>query len=261
MSDLLDLDDDDLLSVKESAPTAPTPPAVSASGIVQECPDCGARASKLGVPFITKAQVNTHRANVHGYSAPKSPPKKAATPKKPAAPKAASAKPSTPATARGVRKPLGEQISSIVLQLGRIINKVEPPTGAVIMFEAGALGDAIDKAVAGTFLDKPLQSAAQVSDKFAPLIPLATLPAMVFMCSRNPGMAEMLEGEMREAIEDVLVQSLPLLKKRAQRTQRTIDALAELKGLDDELASSDDPVGVILESFFVRPPEPGDGEN
>lgn len=243
MTDLLD-DVDEILSSRE---VLPTPAAPARESALKTCPECGTSKNKLGVPFLTQAQVNTHRASTHGYRNPEATPKKKVA-KKETAPKAPAAERTRSAPVR--RRPLGESLARVILQLGRVINAVEPPTGAAIMFEAGALGEAIDKAIAGSPLDKPLQKAAGVSERFEPLVPLVTMPAMVFMISKTPALQGMLEGELREALEDVLVQSLPLLKKRAQRTKATVDALAELSMLDPEMAKSTDPIGDLLESFF-----------
>ena len=260
--------DADLLSKNELTPQAVEVPGPSSNSLILECPECGATKNKVGVPFITKGQVGTHRANVHGYRAPAAP-KKSATPaksstapKKSATPAKSSTSPS-PSPARGTRsrKPLGEMISLVVLKAGRLVAQIEPPTGAVLMFEAGALGQAIDDAIAGTFIDKPLQSVAGSAGKLEPLVPLLTLPAMIFMASRDPKMGAVMEGEIREAIEDVLVQSLPLLRKRAQRTKATVEALGELHELDPAVYGAEDPIGVILDSFFEGPPAeaPADG--
>jgi hypothetical protein len=64
----------------------------------------------------------------------------------------------------------------------------------------------------------------------------------------------MFEASLREAIEDVLVQSMPLLRKRAARTKATIDAASELRAIDPELADSEDPIGDIMRSFFMQAP-------
>jgi hypothetical protein len=241
---------DDLLSTTEVTPRAPTPPS-TAESIVKACPECGATKTKLGVPFLTNGQIGTHRASVHGYRVPPGEKKShhGATPAKKAAPTATAAK--RPAAPTRARKPLGESLAKIALQLGRIVNTVEPPTGAAIMFEAGALGEALDRAIAGTIVDKPLQKAAGVSDRFQDLVPLVTMPAMIFLLSRNPEIEKHIEGELREALEDVLVQSLPLLRKRAARTKATVDALAELRALDPDLVAGNDPIGDLLRSFFT----------
>lgn len=254
MTDLL-TEEDELLSQTESVPVA----AVEPSKIGLECPECGATKGKMGLPFLTKAALGTHRATIHGvYSEdPKKQRKRAAPKKSPA--KNVSRETSRPTTPRTpTRRPLGESLARIILQVGRIVNSIEPPTGAAIMFEAGALGEAVDKLVAGTFIDKPLQKGASVAEKFEPLVPLVTMPAMVFMLSHNPALESVLEGELREALEDVLVQSLPLLRRRATRTKQTVDALAELKVIDPNLASSDDPIGDILHDFFAMTLPPSD---
>jgi hypothetical protein len=243
MTDVLD----DLLSTTEVTPKAPV---TSAESIVKTCPECGATKSKLGVPFLTAGQLGTHRASIHGYRAD---PKKSHHAAKSSAPKApTTARPKVaPPSRAAARKPLGESLAKIALQLGRIVNTVEPPTGAAIMFEAGALGEALDRAIAGTIIDKPLQKAAGVSDRFQDLVPLVTMPAMIFLLSRNPEIEKHIEGELREALEDVLVQSLPLLRKRAARTKATVDALAELRALDPDLVAGNDPIGDLLRSFFT----------
>lgn len=261
---------DDLLSKREIVPVAAEPEQVETrtGGLILRCPECGKTANKLGVPFVTNGQLGTHRANVHGYRAPakavpakKTAPAKAVPAKKAAAVKKDPAKATPAPTPTKARKPLGESIARLVLQVGRIINQIEPPTGAVIMFEAGALGNAIDNAIAGTFIDGPLQKASKTASKIEPLVPLISLPAMVFMASRDEKMGQMLEAEIREAIEDVLVQSLPLLKKRATRTRETLEALEELKAIDPEIYGSADPVGTILDGFFAgAPPAEPDAE-
>lgn len=230
MTDLADIVDD-LLSEQELVPTpADSPPP-------RETPE--------GPGLIDKAKE---------FFKPKDEPaKKAAAPVKKAPGKRGPAKGSTR------RRPLGDSLARVILQVGRMVNTlVDPPTGAAIMFEAGALGAAVDGVIAGTFIDKPLQKGAAVAERFEPLVPLVMLPAMTFMLSKNPAMSGVLEGELREALEDVLAQSLPLLRQRAARTRMTVDALKELKMLDPALADSDDPVGDILNSFFTHPAEPAE---
>jgi hypothetical protein len=247
---MIDELEEEFLSTTE---VVPTPAPESASRFV--CPECGASATKLGIPFKTNVQLSTHiqRAHHRGESKPKTATK--ATAAKPGA------KPTTAKRPAGPRKPLGESLARMVLQVGRVVNTaVDPPTGAAIMFEAGALGVAIDRAIAGTIIDKPLQKGAAISERFEPLIPLITMPAMVFMLSRNAAMEPMIEGELREALEDVLVQSLPLLKQRAARTRQTVQALEELRIIDKDLADSEDPIGAILRGFFAGKTEPEPAE-
>lgn len=242
MTDVLDAADE-FISQHEVVPVAAPEPSTRLT-----CPECGASATKLGIPFKTNVQLSTHvqRAHHRGESKVKT----ATRPSSTAKPSASGRKPTT-GRATGPRKPLGESLARMVLQIGRIVNTaVDQPTGAAIMFEAGALGVAIDKAIAGTIVDKPLQKGAAVAERFEALVPLLTMPAMVFMLSKNPAVEGMIEGELREALEDVLVQSLPLLKARAQRTRQTVDALEELKIIDRDLADSDDPIGAILRGFF-----------
>jgi hypothetical protein len=213
----------------------------------------------------------TVRERLSGRSKP--PPKKA--PEKKTAPARAAttvAKKPGPKP-KPVRRPLGESIAKLVLQAGRFMNTmVDPPTGAAIMFEAGALGAAIDTAIAGTAVDRLAQKGAGVAERFEPLVPLVTMPAMIFLLSRGMVPEKMIEGELREALEDVLVQSLPLLRQRAARTKATTEAIEELKlvgsslpGLEGLSLNTEDPIADILRSFFTfetplpEPTEGGDG--
>ena len=227
MTDLLS-DVDDLLSSHEVIPKATVTSEPGALDKIRE------RIADRGKPKEPAKKV---------------PAKKVPAPKKPSAPVAR-------------RRPLGESIARVVLQAGRLVNTlVDPPTGAAIMFEAGALGVAIDRAIAGTVIDKPLQKGAAVAERFEPLVPLITMPAMIFMLSHNPSLEPVIEGELREALEDVLVQSLPLLRRRAERTEQTVNALAEMKKIDPSLADSDDPIAEILRSFFAHPAMPQETVN
>lgn len=232
---------EDLLSPTE---TVPTPGDVRPAREVATCSECDETFRGPARNY----NLRKHVEKVHPTKADAKP-----APAKKAPAKKAPAKPRPT-----MRRPLGETLGRLVLQAGRFINAaVDAPTGAAIMFEAGAAGEAIDRVIAGTMIDRPLQKGAQVAERFEPLVPLVTLPVMTFMLSRNPMAGGMLEGELREALEEVLVQSLPLLRKRTQRTRATVDALTELKQLDPSLAESDDPIGLILQSFF-QPASPPD---
>lgn len=250
MTDVLDAD---LLSQNEVTPKAAALPPPDEATIA--CEFCPATFKKGPAGWLERGRHVKAKHPEH-WGGPKKPTKpggaqKAVAPKKP-----------TNAT-QAKRRPLGETLGAIFLQFGRIVNTaVDAPTGAALMFEAGALGHAVDHAIAGTFVDKQLQKGATVADRFEPLVDLAKLPVLTFMLSRNPAMVGALEGELREAIEDVLVQSLPLLKRRAERSRATVSALSELRVLDPSLADSQDPIGDILGSFFAPPAQPppeGDG--
>jgi hypothetical protein len=258
MTDVLD----DLFSSQEVAPKAAAIPSILPHRLA--CDICGADRGKTGLPFLSARQVAGHKKQ---HASEEAKEKTAAAPK-PAAKTPTTSGPAksvrrtrTPAAPAGRRKPLGENIAKLILQIGRQVNNlVDPPTGVAIMFEAGALGAAIDGALAGGWVDGKLQKAAQVSEKWEPLVPLVSLPAMIFLLSRNPQLQPQLEGEIREALESVLAQSLPLLRERAKRTQETLAAIEELRGGNffgvEIPKDSEDPVGDILAGFFSPPVDP-----
>ena len=255
MSDLLE----DLFSPNEVAPTAP---AQSILPHRLACEICGATKSDItGLPFLSARQVAGHKKK-HAKEARGEAKSTVTIPAKPGAKPRVVRK--TPAKT-GPRRPLGESLAKLILQIGRQVNNlVDAPTGVAIMFEAGALGSAIDGALAGGWIDGKLQKAAQTSEKWEPLVPLISLPAMIFMLSRNPQLQPQLEAELREALESVLAQSLPLLRDRAKRTKETLEAIEELRGGNffgvEIPTDSQDPIGDILTGFFSPPvpvaPEP-----
>ena len=258
---------EDLFSTKEQAPQPLPVQSILPHRLA--CDICGATASELtGLPFLSARQVAGHKKK-HApteKAAPAEQPKSTASKLKEAlgakpAPAKAAPRVRKPATPAGRRRPLGESLAKLILQIGRQVNNlVDPPTGVAIMFEAGALGSAIDNALAGGWVDGKLQKAAQVSEKWEPIVPLITLPAMIFMLSKNPNLQPQLEGELREALESVLAQSLPLLRDRAKRTQETLAAIEELRGGNffgvEIPTDSEDPIGDILTGFFSPPVDP-----
>src|SRR5580692_10411829 len=123
MTDLL-TDVEDLLSTQEVAPIPAAPAPKSAT-----CPECG---QVFSAPF-ENARLGAHRKAAHGVSG-SSKKKKAPAERTPKAPAKAVGRPVGPT--RVARKPLGESLAKIFLQVGRMINTVvDPPTGAAIMFE------------------------------------------------------------------------------------------------------------------------------
>jgi hypothetical protein len=146
----------------------------------------------------------------------------------------------------------------MVTTLARVAQKVDPPTGKALRFEAPAAGNAIDTAVAGTFIDRlAVQKIAGASERWEQLGSVLSLPVMIFMIGRFPDLADVFEEDLREAMEDVIIANVPLLEKKAARTKRATDALQRLGAIDPAVAASEDPIGDLLRGFFEpdAPPE------
>jgi hypothetical protein len=73
---------------------------------------------------------------------------------------------------------------------------------------------------------------------------------MVHLVSIYPGLRLPLEAQMRRAAEEILVLSVPTIRRRVDRNKKVTEALAELGHLDPAIASDPDPVGTIVGSFF-----------
>lgn len=185
--------------------------------------------------------------------------KKASLPKSAAAVKAAGPEPKAKA-----RKPAGENLSLLVSAGAQFAAKTgRLPLANALAFEAPAAGAAIDTAIAGTWPDKhiiqPLNSGAE---KWEALGAVLTLPVMVHLISVYPGLQDAFEPQLRRAAEEILVLSIPTIRKKVDKDRKVAEALVELGHLDPTIAASKDPVGDILAGFFAgsQPaPEP-DGD-
>ena len=240
--------EEDLLS-RDETPPKPTPVPKS-----YPCPEPG--CSWVGTNSAARA---THKYKNHRGSKAK-----ATTPKRaPAHPKAAAAAKASPATPAKARKSAAENLSLLVAAGAQFAARTgHLPLANALAFEAPAAGQALDGAVAGTFIDKkivqPLNAGA---DKWEALGAVLTLPIMVHLVSLYPGLQEAFEPQIRRAAEDILVQSLPTIRKKVEKDRKVADALVELGHLDPTLAASADPVGDIVAGFFTGfvPPEQTDG--
>jgi hypothetical protein len=241
--------EDELLSDNEKAPKHVT--VVNNVPATATCPECGTtfdgdwRNQKLGV----------HRFKSHGVRS-----KTSGAAKKRKAPAAkkkvpvkqqAKAKLLAPVPAGTRRKPASDIIRRIFVTVAKGIAPIDPPVAACLQFEAAAAGVALDKLVAGTFVDRMVvQKIANASEKWEEASSVVTLPLCVALCSRFPNMYPALEDDMREAIEDILIASVPVWQKKAERSKKAADALSEFKALDPVFAQSGDPVGEILRGML-----------
>lgn len=132
---------------------------------------------------------------------------------------------------------------------------VDPPVGRCLEFQASLAGEALDKVVAGTSLDVPLQWAARNTDQAQLLSDLFLLPIMIFAYQRVPPESRaLLEPWMERAVRGNLRATLPVIKrKRAEdrEMQKVLDELKAENMIDPELATVDDAVHAILDAMFA----------
>jgi len=188
----------------------------------------------------------------HKYTAHRKAKAKPAAKRPPRNPKAAAAAKASPEPSRKARKSAAENLSLLVAAGAQFAARTgHLPLANALSFEAPAAGHALDTAVAGTIVDRkivqPLNAGAE---KWEALGAVLTLPIMVHLVSLYPGLQEAFEPQIRRAAEDILVQSLPTIRKKVEKDRRVADALVELGHLDPKLAASEDPVGAIIAGFF-----------
>lgn len=238
----------ELLVPVEVAPVAPK------ADNVPTCPECGDEFGGI----MGKAHLSRHMKFKHNKAPekPKAPAKKAAKAQpKPRAPKVSVEQP------KPRRQPAADMISMAVSGAAQVLAQAQPPVAAVLSFEAPAAGHAIDQAIAGSTVDRVVvQRLVKAESRWQAVGSVVALPLLVSLVSNKPILYQPLEPYLRSCVEDVLVQSIPAMKKRADRTRKAAQAVAELKQLDPSIAESDDPVGDILRGIFSSMIETEGGE-
>ena len=124
-------------------------------------------------------------------------------------------------------------------------------------FSAPAAGQAIDQAIAGTLVDrKIIQPLAVGAEKWEAVSAVVSLNLIVWLATNYPAMGVALQAPARRAVEEIMVLSVPMLRKKVEKDRKLAEALEELKHLDPAgFGTDDDPIGTILESFFAAAPE------
>jgi hypothetical protein len=150
------------------------------------------------------------------------------------------------------RKPAGENLSLLVSGGAQFAAKSGyVPLANALMFEAPAAGQAIDLAIAGTFVDRKIvQPLVGGAEKWEALGAVITLPVMVHLISVYPGLQSAFEPQLRRAAEEILILSVPTIRKKVERDRKVVDALAELGHLDPAIANDPDPIGSIIAGFY-----------
>ena len=179
---------------------------------------------------------------------------------KPKLPKSAALAKAVPEPKAKARKPAGENLSLLVSGGAQFAAKSGYiPLANALMFEAPAAGQAIDLAIAGTFVDRKIvQPLVGGAEKWEALGAVITLPVMVHLISVYPGLQSAFEPQLRRAAEEILILSVPTIRKKVERDRKVVDALAELGHLDPAIANDPDPIGSIIGGFFGPTEAPSD---
>jgi hypothetical protein len=233
---------EDLLSAHEVVPKH-----LKTEPETEPCPYCD-KTFKAG--GFGRAHLANHIKYSHKDKAPlkKTPPAKG----KPKLPKSAALAKAVPEPKAKARKPAGENLSLLVSGGAQFAAKSGyVPLANALMFEAPAAGQAIDLAIAGTFVDRKIvQPLVGGAEKWEALGAVITLPVMVHLISVYPGLQSAFEPQLRRAAEEILILSVPTIRKKVERDRKVVDALAELGHLDAAIANDPDPIGSIIAGFY-----------
>ena len=242
---------DDLTSRHETAPTTEKPPAKD-----YPCPHCD-KVYTNGPDFLRRVNLDNHIKHRHTDRPPVIP--KAGRnaglkhPRAKAAVKAVGPEPKPKA-----RKPAGDNLALLWeggAQAAALLGQV--PLARSMKFSAPAAGQAIDQAIAGTLVDrKIIQPLAVGAEKWEAVSAVVSLNLIVWLATNYPAMGVALQAPARRAVEEIMVLSVPMLRKKVEKDRKLAEALEELKHLDPAgFGTDDDPIGTILESFFAAAPE------
>lgn len=122
------------------------------------------------------------------------------------------------------------------------------PVGNCLQFQAPIVGDILDEAIQGTFLDTLLQPIAGKGKRMKKVSNVIAMPLIVGAMERSPNAAPVLEPLLRQAIREHLVAMAPVIKAQQKQEADYRKALGEL-GMD---ADGNDPIDAVIEAIFPQ---------
>lgn len=122
------------------------------------------------------------------------------------------------------------------------------PVGRCMQFQAPIVGDVLDEAIAGTFIDTMLQPIAGSGKRFKKVSAVVSLPILVGLIERSPQVAPMVEPLLRQVIREHLVALSAQAKKIRKEEAEYRKAMDDL-GMD----VGDDPITDLLNDIFSVP--------
>lgn len=138
------------------------------------------------------------------------------------------------------------------------------PVGRVLQFQAPLAGARFDELIANTWLDSLIQPLVRGADKVEGLGSLILFPLLIGAYERNPSIAPVAEGILRQVVRSTLVEMAPILKKREAEDRKAAKAMADLNDVMDfgDMPKGTDPIDAVLAAIFAPiggEPVEGDG--
>lgn len=212
-----------------------------------ECPDCDFVA-KPGP--MARMSLGRHRKWKHNTPGKTAGPKKAAPKaKKESAPKVASA------PVRSARR----SAARLLVPVWNVVAGAVPGrAGAVMAWEAPAAGPVLDKALAGTIVDRILlQRLAREEDKWGDVFSLAILPVVGMMVDSGAyaNSPEPLKATIQAMAESAIIDMLGATLAAEAERKRKLASLAS-KARDAGMEGLEEAVNGIMVALFAPAPEP-----
>lgn len=253
-------DEEEFVSPNESAPQAAAKEPESSGPKEVECRYCTETFKGPAGPLVRgrheKKQHPTEWAKDRAGTAKMRKPsaKKTTAKKTTGTSRKATTRPASTTTAR--RTSAADTIKSTLEMLGGFLSRAgaDIPTCRALLFSAPAVGEAADDVLAGTVVDRYMQPFVKSADKWERVGGTIGFPIMVAIVSAKPDLYQVFEGQLRSAALDVLIGSVPSLKKQAQKERDAVAALAELGEVDERYRDAKDPLGLILADIFGYDP-------
>lgn len=134
------------------------------------------------------------------------------------------------------------------------------PAQRAMAWQAPGAGRILDKALAGTVVDKwVLQKVGGYDDKYGPLLSLVSLPVMLVIIERQPAMLPVLAPQLRSVVKDNLAAALDAAAAERRQTEE-LQAKAEAAGIEWEsidpvTGERVDIVDALIQDLLGRPQE------
>lgn len=152
-----------------------------------------------------------------------------------------------------------------LLGMGLIRTGADVPVGRCLQFQAPAAGEILDKALAGTLVDRALiQPIAARADDAEAVAALVGLPLLVFAFERaSEELRPVLEPLLVEALRAHLAAMVPVMKKKQAKERELAKVVDDLRaeGLVPEgTADVDDAIQAMYGAIFQPAEEPAPPE-
>jgi hypothetical protein len=161
-------------------------------------------------------------------------------------------KPPTKPPAAPKRKSGGDLLTQAIALAGMGLARVDAPVGMLVGFEAPIAGPELDRAIAGTIVDRlVIQPAVEAESRFEAVAPLIAAPLLVAAWERAPQLRGQVEPLIRMCIAPMLPAMVRELRRQRAEQAKTAAVAAELVELDPAFAEIFGAGGDPIDAFMT----------